>query len=422
MKIRKYGLGTLASVLFVLLLDMHFYYLFTFSGYMKVFLDIASMVTGGMMAIILYFYTMAFHRSKLVEHQRWIYLYGVLVIVSFCAILLFTTVQYPAQKFFDTLKIGCRYLYPLFFVPFLFLFERDGGIKNILRVLNIGVFLWYVYSFFQIVAYNRTGNVLFSFMDYFHGTIILRHGNLRIGPGAFGNIMLLLNLNSLLYEKTKKKVFTLVMVLMGIYHLLVIQQTRMWIIVCAICVSVEVFFYKGTKRQQITRALLVLVVGFYLANSTVIVDFIGTFTSTSREYQGSSIARDYAITYFLSKVAENPVFGYGWPGDASYSSVAHGSLGTAWTNDVGIIGALAELGLFIIPLYIFPVFRMFKIYLNNKKYLLTDEKMMLLILIIYVVGSSATLMITDKGRCMAFPVIIAIFEYYNCHGVEKNKC
>ena len=152
-------------------------------------------------------------------------------------------------------------------------------------------------------------------------------------------------------------------------------------------------------------------IGILLFTSDVVWNFISSFSPTG-EQSGSTIARLYAWEYYFNKFLANPLFGFAWPGDESYYNVAHGALGVAYLSDVGFVGLMAELGLFSIPFYIVPLARMgyilYKIGIRNavKKY------MFLVVLFLYLIGSSITLIITDAGRALAFPFIIALFEFY----------
>ena len=38
--------------------------------------------------------------------------------------------------------------------------------------------------------------------------------------------------------------------------------------------------------------------------------------------------------------------------------------------------------------------------------------MFLVVLLVYLIGTSITLLITDSGRSIAFPFVIALYEYY----------
>ena len=113
--------------------------------------------------------------------------------------------------------------------------------------------------------------------------------------------------------------------------------------------------------------------------------------------------------------------GYGWPSDAGYSQVAHGLLGTAYTSDVGFIGLLAETGLFSLVFFVIPIVRMVYVLYKTKEMPLDAMRMFLMVLIIYLLATSATVIITDGSRCLAFPVIMALYEYYYAMYLEEKK-
>lgn len=413
LKVRKFGLGIATLIGLIILLDYHFFYFISFSGILNVFFNERVYMTVAFFAVLLYVYILYSYRMTMQPYKKWMLLYGGSILFIFIIMFFFCVDKYPLQKTADTINTGGKYLYPLLAVPFLFLFERDYGPKHLLKILNIFVLLWYILSLVQDFIYDKTGSFLFEFMDYFYGNVRIRNSSVRIGPGTFGNIMLLYNFNILLFGKNiSEKRFSLVMVVLGLYHLFVIQQTRMSILACSIGIATLILFYGNNKKQQITRFLLIIALGIGLSCTNYVQDFISTFTSTSIEYEGSSIARDYAVTYFLSVLSENPIFGYGWPFDASYSNIAHGALGTAYTNDVGFLGLLVELGIFAIPLYVIPCIRMGFILRNTRYEKRNEFRMFLVVVLVFMAVTSITIIITDGGRCLAFPLVIALFEYY----------
>ena len=113
--------------------------------------------------------------------------------------------------------------------------------------------------------------------------------------------------------------------------------------------------------------------------------------------------------------------GYGWPSDAGYSQVAHGLLGTAYTSDVGFIGLLAETGLFSLVFFVIPIIRMIYVLVKTKEMPLDAMRMFLMVLIVYLLTTSATIIITDGARCLALPIIMALYEYYYAIYLEVKK-
>ena len=416
MKIRKYGLGIAIIIIVAILIDYHFFFLFPYSDFMSRLLYWGRYAVLSVLAFGLYFYLLTFRRRSLSDYNGWMMRYCAAVIGVFVLFTIYTMVIYPEQKLFDTLIYGGHFGCIVFAVPILFLFERDGGAQRFLRVLNVIAFLWYGYTILQSLVYSQTGTLLFSFQEIYAEDVNIRNEALRVGQDAFGVIMLLYNVSHLLYG-TGKKGFSLAMIILGACQIILVQQTRMMILACCVCLAILVLFYGENRNRRIIRTGLVLAAGAFLAFSPMVSELLQSLSIQSNEYAGSTLARGYAVTYFWNMFCKNPMMGFAWPYDASYANVAHGALGTAYTNDVGFIGMLAELGLFSIVIFIIPLIRMIYILRKTRTMPRTDMRMFLVALLVFVIMSSFTLIITDDTRCLGYPVVLALYEYY----YAKNK-
>lgn len=422
MKIKRLGLITAVIITLFVLIEYHFFYLFSYSQLMSRLLYDTRYALIAVIAFLLCGWTLLARKGSLAFYTGWAKKYLFVACISFCILFAYSYSIYPAQKIIDTLAIGGRYASVLLVVPIMFLFVRDDGTKRFLTYLNVVVFLWYILTVVQSIVYARTGGFLFSFRDYYWGGVNIRNSNIRVTQGTFGTIMFLYNASIMFFGKKKNKLFNIFMVVLGLYHVVLVQQTRVMIIISIACLAFIVLFYGKNVKQQIFRAVSVLITGIILGTSSVVSEFIATFTSTSSEYSGSTVARKYAINYFMGIFAENPVMGYGWPSDAGYSHIAHGALGTAYTSDVGFIGLLAETGLFSLVFFVIPIIRMIYVLFKTKEMPLDATRIFLMVLVVYLLTTSATVIITDGARCLALPVLMALYEhYYASYLEEKNE-
>ena len=414
LRIRKTGFGIEFLLFFMILFDYHFFYLFDYRvGIIDTILRFGDKFITGVAGCFIAVCVYIFYAKKMRYYGSYITKYGFTVFIIFLLFAFYTIQSYPNQKLADTFRYGGRFLYPLYAIGFLYIFERDEGPSRWLSIINKLCFLWYLYIILQAFFYSVTGSLLFDFASYFSGDDVnVRDSGLRVGLGTFGNIMLIYNLiHALGASKQNISVFSIVQSILGIYCIIFVQQTRATILLMSLCIAFILFFRGGTTFQNILKPLFVLGIGILLFTSDVVWNFISSFSPTG-EQSGSTIARLYAWEYYFNKFLANPLFGFAWPGDESYYNVAHGALGVAYLSDVGFVGLMAELGLFSIPFYIVPLARMgyilYKIGIRNavKKY------MFLVVLFLYLIGSSITLIITDAGRALAFPFIIALFEFY----------
>lgn len=417
MKIRKYGIEIVVAVLFALAIDYEFFYLFSYSGIMRALFRDSKYFLVGILGVCIATYILYGRSSLIAGYKKRMQKYTIFILIMFGILAAFTILAYPSQKITDTIKIGGRFLYPIYVIPIIWIFERDGGTKKFLSVINCIAVGWSLLSVIQSAFYAQTGTLLFSFMEYFGSDVNVRNGNLRISSLAFGSIMMLYNFIRFYTRQVKgwKRLLAFLEFALGLYCVIVIQQTRAMILVCFVCLALVLLIYGRTLQKKFVGFFIVLFIGIFLVSTSYVSDFFSTFSSAN--YEGSSIARDYAIGYFWNVFLNNPLVGFGW---AFSSSITHGPMGIAYTSDVGIVGMLAEIGLFTIPFYIVPIVRMVMIIKRYGLRRMIHDNSFLIILIVYLLGTTATLIITDRGRCFGFPLIIALFEYFYMHMNDKQ--
>ena len=417
MKIRKYGIEIVVAVLFALAIDYEFFYLFPYSGIMRTLFRDSKYLLVGILGVCIATYILYGRSSLIAGYKKRMQKYTIFIVIMFGILAAFTILAYPSQKITDTLKIGGRFLYPIYVIPIIWIFERDGGTKKFLSVINCIAVGWSLLSVIQSAFYAQTGTLLFSFMEYFGSDVNVRNGNLRISSLAFGSIMMLYNFIRFYTRQVKgwKRLLAFLEFALGLYCIIVIQQTRAMILVCFVCLALVLLIYGKTLQKKFVGFFIVLFIGIFLVSTSYVSDFFSTFSSA--DYEGSPIARDYAIGYFWNVFLNNPLVGFGW---AFSSSITHGPMGIAYTSDVGIVGMLAEIGLFTIPFYIVPIVRMVMIIKRYGLRRMMHDNSFLIILIVYLLGTTATLIITDRGRCFGFPLIIALFEYFYMHMNDKQ--
>ena len=414
LRIPKTGFGIECLIFFIILFEYHFFYLFDYEvGIIALILKLGDQMIIGGLSCLVALCAWLFYRRRIRQYSKYLRKYCAAVFFIFLLFVLYTTIIYPNQKIADTFRIGGRFLHPILAIGFIFIFDRDKGPERWLSILNKISFCWYLYIIVQSIAFNLSGRLLFDMASYFSGgsgTGFI--GNVRISLGAFGNIMLLYNIVYVM-NKSNRSIpwFAIIQIILGAYCVVFIQQVRAYIVVLFVCVTVIILLASKTKFQQVIKPLLILGIVIFLCTSSLVQDFIYSF-STESELGTSTEARLYAWEYFFNAFLKNPLFGFAWPGDEAYFSIAHGPLGTAWANDVGVVGLMAQLGLFAIPFYVVPLIRMVYILHKIGWKRAARENMFLVVLLVYLIGTSITLLITDSGRSIAFPFVIALYEYY----------
>ena len=115
------------------------------------------------------------------------------------------------------------------------------------------------------------------------------------------------------------------------------------------------------------------------------------------------------------------LFGNGFSNYRYYPAVQYGPLGTFYYSDVGVFGLLAETGLMSVIFYFVPLVHIIKTGVRTQRTEQRKKYAFLIGMIVYLVGTSISLLITDSGRALAYPFVIAMDLYIsaNLHKEEN---
>lgn len=423
MKLKKEGLGIYFIVVAIFILWYHCFYLFGYPAFLDSILNQANFIIIIVaFGLISTWYCFKNYKKYLYIYRNWLikYLFGVLI--TFILVFIYSQFKYSEQSVVATLRVGAKYLVPFLIPVFLVIFERDGGTEKLLNVINFIMLLFYVVAIIQSYHYAMTGQFLLDFRKFYYGDIYTRVYGIRVSLGAFGNIMIPYNFSKL-YEKNQKgKWFNIVQLILGLYCLVFVQQTRAWIVVVGISIAFQLFFGPQNTKMKVFQFTVVLAVFICLAYTDFFHNIVNTYSEIKiNEGSVSTDNRLYAIQYYLSCFMRNMFFGNGfaWCDRGSpYFNVEHGPLGIAYYGDVGFIGLLGQVGLCSFIFFFAPMIRIGK---NLKSiFKIQDKKsngQFTVSLFVYLISSSVTLIVTDTGLSLLFPLAIAYFAY---EAVERS--
>lgn len=332
--------------------------------------------------------------------------------------------RYP-QEIRDVISVSARFLCIAYVMPFFLLFIRENGPQKFMNSINIISLIWEVVLILQQYIYVKTGSFIFDMATFFsnseHASVYLKIGNFRVGINAFGCLMIIYNFEKI-YSKTKnkrEKIFSLICFLIGIYTLIFIQQTRIYIIVVAICIVTIILIKGGKIKDQLFKISFVIAIALFILESPLVKEFVESFSLTG-DKQWSTQARLYSLQYYYECIKNNPILGNGFTSDSLFY-IAHGNMGQADYSDVGLFGLVAETGIFSLFFFIYPVIRMIRILYGIKK---SKKKILALdiAILVFVFCTSITLVLTDVSRIICFSFIIAYFEYRKFESEQTLLC
>lgn len=402
-------------IVLTILLDSCFLYLINLPGKLSEFQSSTSKIVEGAFIIIVVVLCIANKRMQSIMqyYGKFLKKYLLLYVASIFFVTLATKIRYPDGSNWATYMM-IQYMIPIF-ACVIILYLHYAGEQSLFDILNEFLTLWYIVLILQALLYNASGVV---FLTSLQRNLLIREENIRVGLGAFGNIMLLYNFCKVVYPAEKRKFLEIINLILGLYCMLVIQQTRMFTIII-LAIFAYIIACQSKKINNLLKNILIITLTcIVIYNTGFLNNLFSTFSSA--DYEGSSIAREYAITHYLSVFIENPLFGFGFASPQDYSSLVRGALGIAAVDDVGIIGQMSRFGIFAFIIIVPVLIRMFRICyrLKRVKY---KYYMVFFSFAIYTLLTCMTLCILDTQRLLLLPFLLGLFEYVNYQYYIKSR-
>lgn len=388
-------------VIFLLLIENCFFYLIDipeiFSPYMSYFIKV--LVGFISLCTFLCIFASAKLQRWLREYKGFLFKYIWIFLFSILAVV-FLTFFCNGASLKSSFITSCSYYVVLLCFPILLAMKDDEDTRRIFNLINIFTLIMYVLVISQSFLYDNQGIII---LKYLNKGVTLRNDRIRMDVLPFGNIMLIYNYYIVFYKKEERKIIHLLNLTLGLFTLFYIEQTRAMIVIIMVCFGFFLLAENTTLPKIGKNILLAGIAAIALVNTGWLDSFLSTFSSS--DYMGSSIARDYSTTYYMSVFTSNPLFGFGF---TSSESIVRGAQGIAYIDDVGIWGQMARLGVFAFIIYIPILIRFGMIALYMRKHTGSN---LYFGLFFYVLMSSFTIMVLDSQRIMLLPFLIAIFEF-----------
>ena len=329
--------------------------------------------------------------------------------------LIYTYFKYN-QNVLDFARAANQYTFIIWTIPILYVFYKEEGYSKFIRLITnivtigyiiilINVLLKYLlnFSFFNIEKWNFTNN----------GTIRI------LNLSVIAPLTLIYNWNKIIEKKGKVENWISLIIVLVVT--IIIEQTRMKIIITLITLFCMFLFKKRDKKSRMilfgltaSTVVLILITGIFNI-------FLSQFSESNNGI--STLYRINELNFYLEKFDENKLFGIGLvPQTDIYDIYGISKYGDMNPNDIGIFGSLGLLGMGVVIIFIFPLFRWWKIYRKVSKDSVNSKNSMLLLgILIYTLLSSTTLIILNYERIALYPFFIAIFEYHNYLLIKEKR-
>ncbi len=405
MKIRKKSLLVMTIVI-TLLASIKFFYQISFNKLLVLFCVIISFVLGLLVC--------PKEMGTIKREAKFINFYSSTALVSLFIVFGYSVLMYGAQGVRGTLYASYSYFTLLFVYPVLCWIISDGE-EHVFGILNIISFIWCMLIVAQSILYPFNGQIIIP--EYFYDNVIMRDGTIRVSLTWVGNLMILYNFYRFYFRDKMKWKMAFFEFLIGLYGLVFIQKTRMYLITLFIGIILMVWLDRGNINKRLKKVCFFFCVAGIVYASGIIDSLLGSFSMVGKE-AGSTIARLNGMEYFWGIFMNNPLFGHGFVNDAFYPAIVRGPLGIAYYDDLGFVAQLARTGLFIVFIYVIPVLHMTKIAWRMRKAADRNKFALYVGFVIYIILTSGSLILLDAQRCIAMPMMVALFEYQN---IEMNR-
>lgn len=406
----------LGMFIIITILSHHIFYLFSYPT--EYLYGAKFRILVAILGIFMYFFINIKFRKVINKNISYLSIYLLLLLFSIILTSMYSIFEYPNQTVIDTIGISSRFLWAFWAFPILYYMNiKKDGFDKFLHTLNIISFIWIIIVLLQSIYFSLTGTVLFDFTEYFSGISMMRSDRIRIGLESLGNFFVIYNTLQLIEgcNIKSKKIFYGIYCIIGWLVLIFVQQTRAFIVIATLCVIIILIYNKDINRKKILLISLAFIGVILLFYNGVIKSFLEGFSITGI-HANSTVSRLEGMQYYWNSFLKNPIWAQGFPHISYYSSIIRGPYGRYYLDDIGFFGTIAQLGLFIIVVYIMPLLRMIYIFFKQKNVLSVLNNKLILLIIIYIISTSFTLIITDPQRILLWPVLIAICEYLNIEG------
>lgn len=415
----------------ILIVEMHYFSLFTLPKELEFIVYTNKSKRIGALSVIVALVCYKRHKTALARYTKFLKKYFIVVLLSIVCISFYTTIKYPLNSLITTYGFASYYLYSFIVIPILYIFSVENGYESLFELFNFIAVIMYVIAIIQGVAYIKTGNILFNASSDLISGGMIRDGKVRFNSGALAFLMIIYNFYKLYnYRNVKngKKLIPIISIFLGMLSIYFTGNSRIMILTLLASLGILILLGDGSIKKKMIALFAISVGIIILFESGIVAKFLNSFSSAG-EFGGSSIARLGAYKYYWECFLKNPIFANGFVGDKNYYDIVHGASGIYYQtvyvrffyDDVGIVGQLALLGIFVIGIYIWPVFRIIKIAFKTCKNRFFSDGKLIMALACYILCTTPTLIIMDSSRVIAFPIILGITEFIFGKYLEGNR-
>lgn len=399
-------------IVVILLIEYRFFFLLPIPNMIQRTMTYHNKVLLFLLSIFL-FVMYGMYRKKLLFSK---YVYGYIMLISISAFYAYIKYQ---PNLSEIILPMFAYLSLLLYFPlrryfkhhFSFFISTLTGMNIIANLLLLA----------QLILYRITFNVFMYIYEFYNvGRVYTRDGDIRITYlGTIISFSCVISMGFLFFNKEEKKLYKnskfihIVNVVLSLAYFQLVSQTRMYVLVLIGTFVFLIYFHINSKNivfsmlKQVLFFTGIIIVIYSTGVLDYLINLIIPFFDGSSVEDGSYYARMEALSYFSSVISRNPVFGNGLlsPDRSSlYYNIITGPMGYAFYTDVGILGTTAQFG---IPMLVWYVFLLKKIYYVYNK----QKNKIIFSLLVFMMLSSGTLIVLDPQRIVFLTLALSVIDY-----------
>ena len=278
----------LGLFLFMILVDMHFLYLFKYPDLFKNILH--RRLIPGTVGLLVFVFAICKYRNIIRKYFGFLKKTSYLVLLTFIILYSYTITHYPAQPWNVTYLSTNNILIILWALPLAIAFRNIDDMKKYIRIINYVLLIWFIIVAVQSIIYKFCGSLLLGFEDLFSEYVRTRNNGIRFELGGIANVMILYNFDIVFTKKEKKIVLPLLVSFLGIFDVIFVQQTRIEIAALFLGLLIILLLGGKNKKQKIISSIIIIGSCIILLSTNYISQFINSFSITGSE-SGSTIIR-----------------------------------------------------------------------------------------------------------------------------------
>ncbi|SDM31238.1 hypothetical protein SAMN05216191_11183 [Paenibacillus jilunlii] len=410
-------------VIFLLLIETNFFSLIKLPTFISA---LTSYHTKQLTLIVcLFSFVLWFLFEKMSRHTVSRYYNTPIVIFLFSTIVIsIMSMLIYNQSILSVLRVSYFYYIILLFYFLSYFCWKDK--KNYHFLINSIILFGTIYSILLIVQYLFFKSGLDAFLIFNDENLVVlsKSINPRIARPAdfiaFSSVLLFSKIvTGNAFSINKSKLW--ILLLIELIYILLVSQTRMYIIALLISFSISVLFIKRRNQGMSIVVYIILVPVIFLMANDSLSKFFSSFMTGDRV--SSTLIRSQEILFYSRQIFSNGIIGRGFIDISSpdYVLLNHGPFGTYNTSDIGIIGFLSIYGLCGGLFLVFTIRKIIRTLKNNKENALQLKSIELITLCPYFLLVSLTLFYTDIQRIIYLPIILTIFEFAHKESIEKAR-